>query len=240
MTLEELKSEGRIFLVDKPLEWTSFDAVNKIRYTLCRSFGTKNIKVGHAGTLDPLATGLLIICAGSETHNIDRYQGREKEYTGTFTLGAYTPSFDRETEPVTGFPTSHLTESAIHEATNAFTGDILQRPPVYSALMVDGKRAYQHARKGTEVEMQPRPVSISTFEITDIRMPETDFRVVCSKGTYIRSLADDFGRALGTRAYLSALRRTRIGDFRVEDAMSMEDVVAHITATAEKPQTADE
>ena len=228
MTLEQLRA-GHVFLADKPLEWTSFDVVNKIRYTLRKTFGVKNIKVGHAGTLDPLATGLLVVCAGAETKNAEAYQGREKEYTGSFILGASTPSFDAETEVTGGFPTDHITPQLVRDtALQQFTGDLLQRPPLYSALNVDGKRAYLHARKGEQVEMEARPVTIRLFDITAVEMPRVDFRVVCSKGTYIRSLADDFGRALGTRAYLSALRRTRIGDFRVEDAAPVPRIVSDI------------
>ena len=228
MTIEQLRA-GHVFLVDKPLEWTSFDVVNTIRYTLKKTFGVKNLKVGHAGTLDPLASGLLVVCVGAETKNADAYQGREKEYTGSFTLGACTPSFDAETEVTDGFPTGHITPELIREtAQEHFTGELLQRPPLYSALNIDGKRAYLHARKGAQVEIAPRPITISCFEITAIEMPRVDFRIACSKGTYIRSVADDFGRALGSRAYLSALRRTRIGDFRVEDARPVAEIVENI------------
>lgn len=233
MTLEELKNTGRVYLIDKPLTWTSFDVVNKMRYTLCKTYHTKKLKVGHAGTLDPLASGLLIVCAGKETKNIDAYQEREKEYTGTITLGAHTPSYDAETEVMGGFPTAHLTEEMIRSVTNKFIGDIMQRPPVFSALMVDGKRAYQHARNGADVEMTAREVTISAFDITRIEIPEVDFRVKCSKGTYIRSLANDFGEALGTKAYLSALRRTRIGQFCVADAMDINAMIELIASEAE-------
>lgn len=228
MTLEELRA-GTVFLVDKPLGWTSFDVVNKIRYTLKKTFGVKNIKVGHAGTLDPLASGLLVVCAGAETKNADAYQGREKEYTGRFVLGATTPSYDGETPVTDGFPTDHITEELLlATARERFTGDLLQRPPLFSALNVDGKRAYLHARKGEQIEIAPRPVRIERFDITAIKMPCVDFRIVCSKGTYIRSVAHDFGLALGSRAYLSALRRTRIGNFRIEDARPVEQIVADI------------
>ena len=233
MTLEELKSTGKVYLIDKPLTWTSFDVVNKMRYTLCKTYHTRKLKVGHAGTLDPLATGLLIVCAGKETKNIDSYQAREKEYTGTITLGASTPSYDSETEVTSGYPTEHITKELIHTTTERFIGQISQRPPVFSALMVDGKRAYQHARQGEEIEMPTREITISTFEITRIEMPCVDFRVVCSKGTYIRSLANDFGEALGSKAYLSALRRTRIGIFSVEKAMNIDAMIEHIVSNAE-------
>ncbi|MDD4819901.1 MAG: tRNA pseudouridine(55) synthase TruB [Flavobacteriales bacterium] len=236
MTLEELKNTGRVYLIDKPLTWTSFDVVNKMRYTLCRTYHTKKLKVGHAGTLDPLASGLLIVCAGKETKNIDLYQAREKEYTGTITLGACTPSYDAETEVTSGFPTEHITDQMIHATTKNFIGNIMQRPPVFSALMVDGKRAYQHARSGEQVEMTEREISISEFEITRIQMPEVDFRVVCSKGTYIRSLANDFGEAIGSKAYLSALRRTRIGQFCVSDAMDINAMLEKIANEAEIEQ----
>ena len=222
LTLEQLQA-GEVFLMDKPLGWTSFQAVNKLRHVLCRHFGVKKIKIGHAGTLDPLATGLLIICAGTQTKSIPLYQAGCKEYIGTLVLGATTPSYDLETEIESGFPTGHITREDILTMAAKFTGEILQAPPVFSAIQKDGKRMYEHARAGRAVEMEKRPVEIFEFEITDIRMPEVDFRVVCSKGTYIRSLAHDFGIALGSRAYLSALRRTRIGDFGVEGALSPQE-----------------
>lgn len=210
--------EGRVILIDKPLEWTSFDVVKKLRYKL------RVKKIGHAGTLDPLATGLLILCTGKKTKTIEQIQSQEKEYTGTFILGTTTPSFDLETEP--GDPTdiSHLTETDIQNATSGFKGFIQQVPPKFSAVKVDGKRAYKHARAGRDVEIKPRTVEIKEFEITRIDLPEVDFRVVCSKGTYIRSLANDFGQALHVGAYLSALRRTRIGDYKIEAAETIESV----------------
>lgn len=211
--------EGEILLIDKPLRWTSFDIVKKVRNTI------RLKKVGHAGTLDPLATGLLIVCTGKKTKQIDAVQAEEKEYTGTFTLGATTPSYDLETEPENQKDISGLTAEQIHAATAAFVGDIAQLPPMYSAVSVGGERLYQKARRGEEIERTPRPVMIMTFEITDIALPVVSFRVVCSKGTYIRSLAHDFGQALGVGAYLSALRRTRSGNFRVEDAWQMADLV---------------
>lgn len=220
-TAEEFK-EGQILLFDKPLNWTSFQVVNKVRWLIRKSCNIKKIKVGHAGTLDPLATGLLIICTGKFTKKIDEYQGQEKEYTGTFTLGATTPSYDLETEIDQIYPTDHITESQLQKATTNFLGEINQVPPVFSALKKDGKRLYEYARSGEEVEVKSRKVEISEFEITGNRMPEVDFRVVCSKGTYIRSLANDYGKALETGAHLSALRRTKIGTFNVEKAIDID------------------
>ncbi|NGX82750.1 tRNA pseudouridine(55) synthase TruB [Aequorivita sp. KMM 9714] len=222
MTGEDYK-EGQVILIDKPLEWTSFQAVNKVRWLIKKSFGFKKIKVGHAGTLDPLATGLLIICSGKFTKKIDTFQAQEKEYTGTFTLGATTPSYDLETEIDQNFDISEITSEQIHEATKEFIGEIQQQPPVFSALKKDGKRLYEFARNGEEVEIPFRKITISEFEITRIDLPNVDFRVVCSKGTYIRSLANDFGKALNNGAHLSALRRTKIGDFSVANAISISD-----------------
>ncbi|WP_029034022.1 tRNA pseudouridine(55) synthase TruB [Salinimicrobium terrae] len=224
MTEEEFKA-GQILLFDKPLEWTSFQLVNKVRWLIKRNFRIKKIKVGHAGTLDPLASGLLILCTGKSTKLIESLQGQEKEYTGTFTLGATTPSFDMETKVDETFPTEHLTPEGIHEATKTFLGDIQQRPPVFSALKKDGKRLYEYARSGEEVEIPTRTVNISEFEITKIELLKVHFRVVCSKGTYIRSLAFDFGKHLNTGAYLSSLRRTRIGDYKVENALTVDSFV---------------
>lgn len=221
LTEEEFKT-GQILLFDKPLEWTSFQLVNKVRWLIRRNFNIKKIKVGHAGTLDPLASGLLIICTGKATKLIEGLQGQEKEYTGTFTLGATTPSYDMETGIDYTFPIEHLTEEDIEAATAAFMGDIQQLPPVFSALKKDGKRLYEYARRGEEVKIAARNVHISVFEITDISLPEVSFRVVCSKGTYIRSLAHDFGKQLNTGAYLSALKRTRIGDYSVDNALSID------------------
>ncbi|MFM6953907.1 MAG: tRNA pseudouridine(55) synthase TruB, partial [Sphingobacteriaceae bacterium] len=202
-------TEGEMLLINKPLTWTSFDVVGKIRNTL----KPLKLKVGHAGTLDPLATGLLIICTGKLTKKIDEFQAQEKEYTGTFTLGATTPSYDLETTVDEQFPTEHLTEKAIHGATAQFCGQIAQFPPPHSAIKMGGERIYLKARRGETVELKARHVEIRTFEITRIALPEVDFRVVCSKGTYIRSLAHDFGKALGSGAYLSALCRTRSGNY---------------------------
>ena len=216
---------GEVLLIDKPLEWTSFDAVNKIRWLIRQKYKIK-LKVGHAGTLDPLATGLLIICTGKFTKRIDEFQAQEKEYTGTFVIGATTPSFDLEHEIDQRYPVAHITDEMIRETAVKFTGDIEQIPPMFSAIKVDGKRAYKSARKGEETIMPARQVNVREFEITRIERKEEaieiDFRVSCSKGTYIRSLARDFGTELNSGAYLSALRRTRIGNFKVEDAMTIE------------------
>ncbi len=214
---------GQILLIDKPLEWSSFQAVNALKWAIRKKFDLKKIKIGHAGTLDPLATGLLIICTGKFTKKIPELQGQIKEYTGTFTLGATRPSYDMETEINETFPTEHLTDEAIHAATAQFLGEIDQVPPVFSALKKDGKRLYELAREGKEVDIKSRKITISEFEITRIQLPEVDFRVVCSKGTYIRSLAHDFGKALGSGAHLSALRRTKIGDFNVNNATTPMD-----------------
>ncbi len=213
--------EGKIVLIDKPLHWSSFQAVNKVKWSL-KKIGLKKIKVGHAGTLDPLATGLLIVCTGKFTKRISELQGMEKEYTGTFYLGATTPSYDLETEVNATFPTEHIDEALIYDTLPQFIGEIDQKPPVFSAIKKDGKRLYEHARKGEEVEIASRKTTIHEFEITRIALPEVDFRVVCSKGTYIRSLAYDFGIALNSGAHLTVLRRTKIGTFSVEDGISPE------------------
>lgn len=218
MNTKEDFLNGQILLIDKPLEWSSFQAVNALKWAIRKKFGLKKIKIGHAGTLDPLATGLLIICTGKFTKKIPELQGQVKEYTGTFTLGATTPSYDLETEVNETFPTAHITEASIKEATQQFLGEIEQIPPIFSALKKDGKRLYELAREGKEVEIKSRKIEILEFEITRIALPEVDFRVVCSKGTYIRSLAHDFGKALDSGAHLSELRRTKIGDFNVDNA----------------------
>ncbi|HUC80417.1 MAG TPA: tRNA pseudouridine(55) synthase TruB [Flavisolibacter sp.] len=210
--------EGRVLLINKPLYWTSFDAVRKIRNL------TRTKKVGHAGTLDPLATGLLIVCTGKFTKKINEYMAQEKEYTGTITLGAVTPTYDLESEPIDHKPTDHLTPQQLQEATLPFTGAILQTPPIHSAIKKDGKRVYELARKGQEVKLEPRPVTISSFAIEKVEGAVVHFRVVCSTGTYIRSLANDYGAQLGVGGYLSSLCRTRIGDFKLEDALTIEDV----------------
>jgi tRNA pseudouridine55 synthase len=212
---------GQVLLIDKPLEWSSFQVVNKIRWAIKKQFNLKKIKVGHAGTLDPLATGLLVICTGKMTKQINTFQGQEKEYTGTITLGNTTPSYDLETKVDAIFPTKHITTDLIHNTTQQFIGKIKQLPPLFSAIKKDGKRLYQHARAGETVEIKARTIEISEFEITEINDLEVNFRVVCSKGTYIRSLAHDFGKALNSGAHLSALRRTRIGNFTVANAQSI-------------------
>jgi len=215
--------EGQILLIDKPLTWSSFQAVNKLKYILKRKYDLpKKFKIGHAGTLDPLATGLLIICTGKFTKKITEIQAQAKEYTGTITVGATTPSYDLETEVDATFPTEHISEALILETTKQFLGEIAQKPPVFSAIKKDGKRLYEHARAGEEVEIASRKTTIHEFEITRIALPEIDFRVKCSKGTYIRSLAFDFGIALNSGAYLSALRRTKIGDYDVINGVSPE------------------
>ena len=224
MTEEDFKN-GQVLLIDKPLNWTSFQAVNKIRWHIKKRFNLKKIKVGHAGTLDPLATGLLIICTGKQTKQINIYQGQIKEYIGTFTIGATTPSYDLETEINQTFSTEHITENLLKETTNQFVGDIEQKPPIFSAIKKDGKRLYELARKGETTEIKSRTVTISEFEITNINNNNVDFRVVCSKGTYIRSLAYDFGLALNSGAHLSALRRTKIGKFSIDNASSIEDFI---------------
>lgn len=215
--------DGKVILIDKPMEWTSFDAVKKVRIL------TRISKVGHAGTLDPLATGLLIICTGKFTKKINEYMGMEKEYTGTFTLGATTPTYDLESTPENIKDITHLSEEQIHNATKLFTGPIMQIPPAHSAIKRDGKPVYLAARKGENVVLEPRPVTIHQFVIEKIELPVVHFRVVCSTGTYIRSLAHDFGAALGVGGYMSSLRRTRIGIFSVEDAYSLESFEEAIT-----------
>lgn len=220
--------EGSCLLVDKPTGWTSFDVVNKIRSSLKFNLGIKKIKVGHAGTLDPLATGLLIICTGKFTKKLADYQGLTKEYVGTFTFGETTPSYDAETEPDASYPTEHITPKMLEKTRKKFLGKLEQLPPMYSAIKVDGQPLYKKARKGEKVEVMPRKVKIFEFELTDVQMPHVKFRVKCSKGTYIRSLAHDFGKALGSGAYLSSLRRTKVGDFKVEDAWDLENLIDRI------------
>ena len=232
MTVDDFLS-GQVLLIDKPLNWTSFQVVNKLRWEIRQAFKIKKIKVGHAGTLDPLATGLLVICTGKMTKQINVFQGQIKEYTGTLVLGSTTPSFDLETEIDKQFPTTHISEELIHQTTKQFIGEIEQFPPIFSAIKKDGKRLYEFARAGENVEIKPRTVSIKEFEITKISKFKVDnleaihlnFRVVCSKGTYIRSLANDFGKALESGAHLSALRRTKIGDFSLGDASSIEGFI---------------
>lgn len=223
-------AEGELLLVNKPYKWTSFDVVGKLR----NSFKPLKLKVGHAGTLDPLATGLLIICTGKMTKQIDTFQAEEKEYTGTMILGATTPSYDMETEVDEKFDISNLTDRQIRNACEQFIGDIQQYPPAHSAIKVDGERLYEKARRGEQVELKLRNVTITAFEITRIALPEVDFKVVCSKGTYIRSLVNDFGRALGNGAYLSKLMRTRSGNFKLEDAWEVAELVGVIRAQSTK------
>lgn len=215
-------NEGKVLLINKPLRWTSFDVVNKLRYA------TRAKKVGHAGTLDPLATGLVILCTGKFTKRIDEFQAQEKEYTGTITLGATRPSYDMETEIDQEYPIEHITDDLIRATTAQFTGMIEQIPPSYSAIKVDGQRSYKAAREGNPIELKSRQVEVTEFEITGIEMPHVHFRVVCSKGTYIRTLAYDFGRALNSGAYLSALCRTRIGEFLLKDAEEIDAFVEKV------------
>src|SRR6478735_25787 len=222
--------EGKVLLFDKPLQWTSFDVVRKIRNI------TRITKVGHAGTLDPLASGLLIVCTGKFTKKINEYMGMEKEYTGTFTLGSVTPTYDLESEPQDFKDISHLTEEQVHAATAQFTGAIMQTPPIHSAIKKDGQPVYIAARKGIDVQLEPRPVTIYSFTIEKIEWPVVYFKVVCSTGTYIRSLANDFGAALGVGGYMSSLRRTRIGIFHVADAFSLpafEEEIKQLTTLSE-------
>ena len=223
-TPEELL-EGKLFLINKPLGWTSFQVVNKLRWHLKNLSGLKKIKVGHAGTLDPLATGLLLICTGKKTKSISTLQETEKEYTGTFLMGATTPSYDLETSIDQTFDTKLLTEEIIFNNTVKFTGEILQYPPVFSALKKNGKRLYEYARAGEDPEITPRTVYVHEFKIIKINLPKVDFLVRCSKGTYIRSLAHDFGKSLSNGAHLSSLKRTRVGNYKIENAFSMESEI---------------
>jgi tRNA pseudouridine55 synthase len=216
---------GTVLLVNKPLTWTSFDVVNKIRHRLKKRLGIKKIKVGHAGTLDPLATGLLIICTGKFTKRINEFQGMEKEYTGTIKLGASTPSYDAETEPDHIFPIDHINTEKMEAVRTSLTGDIEQLPPMFSAIKVDGQPLYKRARKGIMIEVKPRPVSIYQFDLTQIKMPEVDFLIKCSKGTYIRSIAHDFGKELDSGGHLTKLCRTKIGEFSIEKAWDLEELI---------------
>ncbi|MBB4801244.1 tRNA pseudouridine55 synthase [Flavobacterium nitrogenifigens] len=221
MTPEEYL-DGQVLLIDKPLKWSSFQAVNKLKYLLINKVGLpKKFKIGHAGTLDPLATGLLLICTGKFTKRIAELQGQAKEYTGTFYIGATTPSYDLETEINQTFPTEHIDEALILETVKQFLGEIDQKPPIFSAIKKDGVRLYEHARAGETVEIASRKTTIHEFEITRIALPEVDFRVVCSKGTYIRSLAFDFGKAMNSGSHLTVLRRTKIGEYDVKNAIDI-------------------
>jgi tRNA pseudouridine 55 synthase len=213
---------GEILCFDKPLEWTSFDLVNKVRYMIKRKLGVKKFKIGHAGTLDPLATGVLIVCTGKATKRIEEFQYQTKEYVATLRLGATTPSFDLEQEIDAEYPTEHITREMVEETLKTFLGEIQQIPPVYSAVKVNGKRAYDYARKGNEVELKPKLLVIDEIELLDCQLPYITIRVVCSKGTYIRALARDIGTALNSGAHLTSLRRTRVGDVTVENCISLE------------------
>ncbi len=225
MNAEDYKN-GQIILIDKPLHWTSFQVVNKLRFAIKKKFQLKDIKVGHAGTLDPLASGLLIICTGKLTKTIDSLQVQEKEYTGIITLGGTTPSYDLETSVDQVFPYVHITDPEIHAAAKTFLGETEQLPPIFSAIKKDGVRMYELARKGLSAEIQPRKITVREFEITKIELPEVDFRIVCSKGTYIRTIAHDFSKDLKTGSHLSRLRRTKIGDYSVANAMDMNSFIA--------------
>lgn len=234
MKTAEDYQNGQILLIDKPIHWSSFQAVNKLKYALINKLGLpKKFKIGHAGTLDPLATGLLLVCTGKFTKRITELQGQAKEYTGTFFIGATTPSYDLETEIDQTFPTEHIDENLIHETVKQFLGEIDQKPPIYSAIKKDGVRLYEHARAGEIIEIASRKTTIHEFEITKIALPIIDFRVVCSKGTYIRSLAYDFGKAMHSGSHLTVLRRTKIGDYDVNNGI---DVVQFEASLTESPE----
>lgn len=220
--------EGEVFLIDKPLDWTSFDAVNLIRAVIKRYHGIRKLKVGHAGTLDPLATGLLIICTGRMTKQIDNFQAQEKVYTGTMLIGQTTPTYDLESEPDAFYPTNHITEKMMEEARMTFLGDIMQRPPKFSAIKIQGKRAFEYARSDEEIALKERLVHIEDFKIDTSNFPEIKFEVKCSKGTYIRSLVNDFGKKLNSGACMTSLRRIKIGDFSVDDARDLMDLKKEI------------
>ena len=226
--------EGEVILIDKPIDWTSFDSVNFIRALIKRFYGIRKLKVGHAGTLDPLATGLLVLCTGRMTKQIEEYQAKIKTYTGTILLGQTTPTFDLESDSDAFFPTEDITSEQIDEARKKFIGDIKQYPPKYSAIKIKGKRAFDYARSDEEIELKARDIHIEDFKLSMERFPELDFEVTCSKGTYIRSLANDFGKELNNGACLKSLRRTRIGDFKVEDAWQLEDLKQHIIDTGDE------
>mgnify|MGYP001356322001 FL=1 len=223
--------QGHTLLINKPLQWTSFDVVKKIRNTLRSALQLKKIKVGHAGTLDPLADGLLIVCTGKFTKRINEFQAQEKEYTAEFTLGATTPSFDLETEVNEAFDYNHINEDMLTATAESLTGNILQTPPIYSAIKQDGKRLYEHARKGEDVKIKERIVNVSKFEIIKIEMPKVYVRIVCSKGTYIRSLAQTFGKNLNSGAHLSQLTRTRIGKFELSQAIDIQEFIDSFSLT---------
>ena len=220
--------DGAVFLVDKPLKWTSFDVVGRLKWLMRHHCKAPKFKIGHAGTLDPLASGLLVVCTGKCTKQIVAIQGGEKEYTGTIVLGQTTPSFDLETTPEGDYPYKDLTEAQLAEAAASFIGEQLQTPPIYSAKQIDGKRAYEAARAGEEIQMRQALINVYAFELTAIRLPEVDFKIRCSKGTYIRTIASDFGKRLNSGSHLSALRRTESAPFRIEDAKTMEDLEAFL------------
>ena len=223
-TLNEFK-EGKLLLIDKPLKWSSFQVVNKLRWEIKKTFDIKKIKVGHAGTLDPLATGLLLVCTGKMTKQIQELQDQKKVYSGTMTLGSTTPSYDLETDINQKFSTDHIYENILRETTKQFVGEIDQYPPLYSAIKKDGKRLYEYARLGQDIDIKPRKIFIESFNITKFQNQKVDFEVQCGKGTYIRSLANDFGKALNSGAHLSSLRRTKIGDFSINDAIEIDEFV---------------
>lgn len=228
MNIEDFKN-GQVLLINKPLNWTSFQVVNKIRWLIKNKFGIKKIKVGHAGTLDPLATGLLIICTGKMTKKISSFQNQTKKYTGTFLIGSTTPSFDLETKPDKNFPVDHINKDLIINATKSFIGKIKQKPPIYSAIKKDGKRLYESARIGENIEINDRDIEILNFNISRINMPHIDFEVECSKGTYIRALANDFGKKLNSGATLYKLNRTKIGEYSVNKSISIEEFTKNIS-----------
>lgn len=223
-------AEGTVLYINKPLHWTSFDVVNRVRSVLCRALGTKKLKVGHAGTLDPLATGVMVLCTGKATKQIDRLQAGVKEYVATLELGATTPSFDLEHPIDAHFPTEHITRALVDNVLQQFRGEIWQVPPVYSAVKIDGKRAYDYARNAQAVEIQPKLLVIDELEVLHFALPVLTIRVVCSKGTYIRALARDIGQALQSGAHLTALQRTRVGDVTLADCREIDEVVADVTA----------
>ena len=233
LTAEDFQN-GQVLLIDKPLEWTSFDVVNFIRSFLKKTYGFRKLKVGHAGTLDPLATGLLIICIGKKTREIDNYQGMDKVYVGSMVLGATTPSYDMETKVDQNFETDHLNDAMLHETTVFFKGEIEQVPPAFSAIKVKGERAFNLARKNEVVKLKSRKVTISRFELLNIEIPDINFIVECSKGTYIRSLVHDFGKKVNSGAYLSALKRTKIGQYSVNDALTVEEFKENIISGLQK------
>lgn len=228
--------EGALLLVDKPIGWTSFDVVNKLRYKIKHKLGVRKIKVGHAGTLDPLATGLLIICTGKFTKKLNTLQGLVKDYTGTLKLGASTPSYDAEEKEDQQYPIDHIDEALLETTRQQFLGDIEQIPPMFSAIKVDGERLYKQARKGKVVEIKPRPVHIYNFDLQAINLPNVDFYIKCSKGTYIRSIANDYGKAMDSGSYLTALRRTAIGDHSIDDAWNLDELIAYIEAMEIPPE----